>query len=528
MKPNKAGQGRFSMMEMFISALLYVTFVSRCLYLVYKASLDKEDMLSFDLHPSWWFGRKMDDSDYEWRYWVDYYSNNLPWYLGHALLGLAINCHLEKGRIYVNIAFSLVSLSYILGIKQLTFLICNVCLVYLTVVLTRRKALVWAVSLMLLSLLNLQGTATFIMKLCYPDPTGTRYMMLVYAMSICNLRLVSLGIDMIDEFDRTDNVESFYRVLAYTLYLPTFFSGPFTSYRHYITKMSVKQDTLTWTRLKWFISESFLLLLWWSLMEISLHYFYSSALQQEEYFLVSADNMTVFGLCFVQAALFNLKYLVLYGVPTLFAELDGISMPPRPCCFLIKHTASAIWRFFDVGLYNFIIQYIYKPFGGSKLGLSQQVLTMFLCFVFIGFWHGTAANIFIWVLVNFLTMFMENMHKHLIQSRQWRNVVVQFGEDAAYRLEVLLMTPIGVVSLWSMFVFLGGRNVGFNLYKKILKNAHLELRVTVLLLSYCHIVFSRCLEDGSFLRCVRDLMRLKRRHSDANSSDINKKSKHKH
>ena len=75
------------------------------------------------------------------------------------------------------------------------------------------------------------------MKLCYPDPTGNRYMMLVYAMSICNLRLVSLGIDTIEEFERRDQLESFYRVIAYTLYLPTFFSGPFTSYRSFIRQV---------------------------------------------------------------------------------------------------------------------------------------------------------------------------------------------------------------------------------------------------------------------------------------------------
>ena len=53
-------------------------------------------MLSFDLHPSWWFGRKMDDSDYEWRYWVDYYGTNIQWYIGHAFLGLTVNTHLQK------------------------------------------------------------------------------------------------------------------------------------------------------------------------------------------------------------------------------------------------------------------------------------------------------------------------------------------------------------------------------------------------------------------------------------------------
>jgi len=53
-------------------------------------------MLSFDLHPSWWFGRKMDDSDYEWRYWADYYTSNILFYLGHMLMGLIFNLYLEK------------------------------------------------------------------------------------------------------------------------------------------------------------------------------------------------------------------------------------------------------------------------------------------------------------------------------------------------------------------------------------------------------------------------------------------------
>ena len=74
-------------------------------------------------------------------------------------------------------------------------------------------------------------------KLCYPDPTGTRYMMLVYAMSLCNLKLISLGIDTIEEFERRDHLESFYRVIAYTLYFPVFFCGPFISYKTFINKV---------------------------------------------------------------------------------------------------------------------------------------------------------------------------------------------------------------------------------------------------------------------------------------------------
>ncbi|KAF6026129.1 HHAT [Bugula neritina] len=517
----------YSVPEILISSILYLSLTSWCCYLVFLSSLEKEDMLSFDLHPSWWFGRKMDDSDYEWRYWADYYTSNILFYLGHMLMGLIFNLYLEKGRIYTNIVYSLASLTYLLGLKQLTFLICNVCVVYLCVLLTRRKAVVWAASLLLLALLNMQGTSSFIVSLCYPDPTGTRYMAFVYAMSICNLRLISLGVDVIDMFNKSNHIESFYRVISYALYFPTFFSGPFISYRSYISCVSVKQEPVDWSKVKWFLSESLLLISWWILMEILLHYFYSTALQQEEYFLISADNMTVFALCFVQAALFNLKYLVLYGVPTLFAQFDGIHMPPRPCCLLTQHKASTIWRTFDVGLYNFIMQYIYIPLGGSKLGLSQQVLTMFLCFIFIGFWHGAAANIFIWVLINFLAIFLENVHRELLHSKYWKHVLSHFGSGVASRLEAILLTPVGILSLWSMFVFLGGKNVGYNLYKKLLRNAHLEMRITLIVLAYCHMVFSKSLENGDLFQIFSHIF--KSRHiSHTNKNDIGKKSKHKH
>lgn len=71
----------------------------RCLLmnLNYDGSyLEKEDMLSFDLHPSWWFGRKMDDTDYEWRFWADFFSQNMHWLLIHLIMGLAINHQLSK------------------------------------------------------------------------------------------------------------------------------------------------------------------------------------------------------------------------------------------------------------------------------------------------------------------------------------------------------------------------------------------------------------------------------------------------
>lgn len=68
-------------------------------------------------------------------------------------------------------------------------------------------------------------------------------MALVYAMSTCNLRLVSLGVDLIEDLDKHDHLESFYRVLAYTLYFPTFISGPFLAYKPFINQVSAEEIT---------------------------------------------------------------------------------------------------------------------------------------------------------------------------------------------------------------------------------------------------------------------------------------------
>lgn len=76
-------------------------------------------------------------------------------------------------------------------------------------------------------------------KLCLPDPSGTKYAALVYSMSLCHLRLISFGVDLIDDLDKRDHLESFYRILAYTLYFPTFLTGPFHSYKKFINCVSM-------------------------------------------------------------------------------------------------------------------------------------------------------------------------------------------------------------------------------------------------------------------------------------------------
>lgn len=53
---------------------------------------------------------------------------------------------------------------------------------------------------------------------------------------------------------------------------------------------------------------------------------------------------------------FHVKYVIIYGVASAFTALDNIETPPNPRCIARIHVYSQMWRYFDVGLYRFLIK----------------------------------------------------------------------------------------------------------------------------------------------------------------------------
>lgn len=51
---------------------------------------------------------------------------------------------------------------------------------------------------------------------------------------------------------------------------------------------------------------------------------------------------------------FYLKYVVIFGVPSLFALIDGMTPPGPPICISRVSKYSQMWRYFDRGLYEFL------------------------------------------------------------------------------------------------------------------------------------------------------------------------------
>jgi hypothetical protein len=100
-----------------------------------------------------------------------------------------------------------------------------------------------------------------------------------------------------------------------------------------------------------YVSWSFKYLFWALVLELALHYFYSSALHFYPTLIVHFDGWALAGFGYSITCLFFLKYFVVFGCAQVLARFDQIHTPDPPKCTSRIHLASYLWRHFDRGLY---------------------------------------------------------------------------------------------------------------------------------------------------------------------------------
>ena len=62
------------------------------------------------------------------------------------------------------------------------------------------------------------------------------------------------------------------------------------------------------------------------------------------------------------------------------------------------------WKRWHITLGRFLMQYVYFPLGGSRLGEARACLNLFLVFVICGFWHGASWLYLAWGFINGVAM----------------------------------------------------------------------------------------------------------------------------
>ncbi|KAM7054198.1 protein-cysteine N-palmitoyltransferase HHAT isoform 3-T7 [Molossus nigricans] len=225
----------------------------------------------------------------------------------------------------------------------------------------------------------------------------------------------------------------------------------------------------------------------WYLAELMVHLMYMHAIYSSAPLLSAVSCWTLGGLALAQVLFFYVKYLVLFGIPALLMRLDGLTPPPLPRCVSTMFSFTGMWRYFDVGLHDFLIRYVYIPVGGSQHGLLGTLVSTAMTFAFVSYWHGGYDYLWCWAALNWLGVTVENGVRRLVEIPCIQDSLVQLlSPRARRRVHAALASCSTSMLILSNLVFLGGNQVGKIYWNRIFVQGWPWVTLSVLGLLYCY------------------------------------------
>ncbi|PBC25672.1 Protein-cysteine N-palmitoyltransferase Rasp [Apis cerana cerana] len=380
------------------SFLYFLLWTGAVLYSIYNF-INYDDLYG-DFAPGWiWIGRKQDISDQEWRIWIPLIIKLIPWLFLHHFV------------------------SQIVKITSNFVLLCC-----------------WYIFISMLFLYFYIGILGMLCALMQP-----KHYILTLIMCWIQLRSISYCIDNIKSHleNNCNNmlffVQNFLYKLAYCLYLPTLSLGPLILYHEFINSVIETSQFLKFANFRNFIFNLIRYTFWIFFANFFLHFLYFNAIQYHPEIIKSLNPWALYGLGYCMGQFFLIKYVVVYGLNHTLCAIDNVRAPPQPKCVARIHLYSDMWKYFDQGLYKFLIRYIYVPL--LRLNFSKLIAS-FLCFTFIFIWHGMQTNIFIWAFLNFIGLNIESE-----KNKYYSNVQKKYLSQVNFRrFNCILTSPLLAMS----------------------------------------------------------------------------------
>lgn len=480
--------------ELTLCLLVSLGFHFRSFYEVYKVSREHEEELDqeFELETDTLFGGlKKDPTDFEWNFWMEWGKRRLVWlFIGHMAVSQLATLLIKKHRPWIVMVYGMWACWCVLGAPGVVMVLLHSTIAF-CVAQFRSVLLSWLCSLLLLSTLRLQSVEE-VKRRWYK--TENEYYLLQFTLTVRCLYYTSFSLELCRQppsAQPTPSAQgashSYPWLLTYVFYYPVFHNGPILNFPEFFRQM--QQPELNSLQHSLCIVAKGLgrLLCWWWLAELMVHLMYMHALYSSAPLLESASCWTLGGLALAQVLFFYVKYLVLFGVPALLMRLDGLTPPPLPRCVSTMFSFTGMWRYFDVGLHNFLIRYVYIPLGGSQHGLLGTLLSTATTFAFVSYWHGSYEDLWCWAALNWLGVTVESGVRRLLETPCVRETLARhLSPQAHHRLHALLAACSTSMLILFNLVFLGGIQVGKTYWNRIFLQGWPWVTLSVLGFLYCY------------------------------------------
>ncbi|PKU45580.1 protein-cysteine n-palmitoyltransferase hhat [Limosa lapponica baueri] len=412
-----------------VGSHLYAFYEAHQVSQKYEAVMDRR----FGLEPGTLFrGLKKDPMDFEWSYWIEWGRERILWLLaGHLLVSQVSRLLVEKYKPWCLMVYGMAACWLLLGIKGFAVILLHATISF-AVAQFQLSLLTWLCSLILLSTLRIPAVEEAKRK--WYD-TENEYYLLLFTVSVRCLFCTSFSLEYCWHGPAQKSSHSFLWMLAYVFYYPTFHNGPLMNFDDFSKQMRRKEAFSLKTNLSILILGIIRIFFWWCLAELMIHLMYIHALYSSAPPLEAASYWALGGLALAQVLFFYVKYLVLYGVPALLLQMDGLKPPALPCCVSLMHSFTKMWRSFDVGLHRFLVRYIYVPMGGSQSSLLGTLFSTALTFAFVSYWHGGQSYLWYWGALNWLGVIVENGVKRILSISLIQDLI----QKALLPLVILLL-----------------------------------------------------------------------------------------
>lgn len=177
--------------------------------------------------------------------------------------------------------------------------------------------------------------------------------------------------------------------IAYITYTPLLIAGPIVTFNDYVYQ---SRYTLPSINVGQIFSYAIRLVISILSMEMVLHFAYVVAISKRK----AWTGDTPFQISMI--GLFNLniiwlKLLIPWRLFRLWGLLDGIDAPENMIrCVDNNYSALAFWRAWHRSYNKWVVRYIYVQLGGSK----NRILSSLAVFSFVAIWHDIQLKLLLW------------------------------------------------------------------------------------------------------------------------------------
>uniref|UniRef100_A0A2K5DCZ8 Hedgehog acyltransferase n=1 Tax=Aotus nancymaae TaxID=37293 RepID=A0A2K5DCZ8_AOTNA len=384
----------------------------------HEKELDQE----FELETDTLFGGlKKDATDFEWSFWMEWGKQWLVWLLlGHMVVSQIATLLARKHRPWILMLYGMWACWRVLGTPGLAMVVLHTTISF-CVAQFRSQLLSWLCSLLLLSTLRLQGVEE-VKRRWYK--TENEYYLLHFTLTVRCLYYTSFSLELCWRRPPAAWTScSFPWTLAYVFYYPVFHNGPVLSFPEFIAQMQQQERDSLKASLCVLALGLGRLLFWWWLAELMAHLMYMHAFYSSIPLLGTVSCWTLGNRgshqqwALAQVLFFLRESTGAFGVTSSAHAPGWTHSAALPRC-------SFTGEYFDVGLHNFLIRYVYIPVGGSRRGLLGTLFSTAMTFAFVSYWHGGYDYLWCWAALNWLGVTVENGVRRLVETPCIRDSLV--------------------------------------------------------------------------------------------------------